>query len=138
MFNWLQKTRNSGDKPTATCASASPSSPVMDSRVDERNALADLNERLAAYIERVHKLDSENTVLRRTVKQWQSSSLREAKGITKLHGTELSRARKLIDKLARETATLQFENAKLKSDCEDSKKRVQVGDKQLADTSSGL
>ena len=86
----------------------------------------------------MRKLDSENTVLRRTVEQWQSSSLREAKGITKLHGTELARARKLMYKLARETATLQFENVKLKSDFEDSKKRVQVGDKQLADTSSGL
>jgi len=64
--------------------------------------------------------------------------LREVKGIAKLHGTELARARKLIDKLARETATLQFENVKFKSDFEYSKKRVQLGDKQLADTSSGL
>jgi len=120
MFNWFKETRRSGDKPSATGASPSPG---MDSRVDEKNALADLNERLAAYIERVRKLDSENTVLRHTVEEWQSSSLRETKEIAKLHGTELARARKLIDKLARQTATLQCQNANLKSDLEDSGKR---------------
>jgi len=96
---------------------------MMASRVDERNALAALNDRLAAYIERVRKLESENAALCRSLQEREQSSIREAAGTKEVYQRELASARQLVDELARERASCQFEKSKLKADLEDSKKR---------------
>lgn len=44
-----------------------PPSPIMSSRVQEKQDLANLNDRLAAYIDRVRKLESENSRLTKQV-----------------------------------------------------------------------
>jgi len=91
----------------------------MVSRVQEKNELAGLNNRLAAYIERVRQLETENSRLSRVVEQHQETVTKEVTGIKGLYEGELTSARKLLDDLAKEKAKLQFENGKMKTDLED-------------------
>jgi lamin B len=44
-----------------------PPSPIMSSRAQEKQDLANLNDRLASYIDRVRKLESENSRLTKQV-----------------------------------------------------------------------
>jgi len=99
--------------------SSRPPSPTMISRVQEKNELASLNDRLAAYIERVRQLETENARLTRIVDIQEEKVTKEVTGIKGLYEGELSSARKLLDDLAKEKAKLQFENSKLKTDLED-------------------
>jgi len=87
----------------------------MISRIQEKNELASLNDRLAAYIERVRQLESENSRLTRIVQSQEDTVTREFTGFMGLYESELSSARKLLDDLAKEKAKLQFENGKLKN-----------------------
>jgi len=91
----------------------------MISRVQEKNELAGLNDRLAAYIDRVRQLESENSRLTRMVQSQEETVTKEVTGIKGLYEGELNSARKLLDDLAKEKAKLQFENGKLKTDLED-------------------
>jgi len=100
-----------------------PLSPTMISRVQEKNELASLNDRLATYIERVRQLESENSRLSRIVQSKEETVTREVSGIKSLYESELASARKLLDELAKEKAKLQFENGKLKSEVEDLRDR---------------
>ena len=47
----------------------SPNSPTRMSRVEEKNTLASLNDRLAAYIERNQQLENENATITKQVIQ---------------------------------------------------------------------
>jgi len=96
-----------------------PPSPTMISRVQEKNELAGLNNRLATYIERVRQLETENTRLTRIVQSQEETVTKEVTGIKGLYEGELNSARKLLDDLAKEKAKLQFDNGKLKTDLED-------------------
>jgi len=91
----------------------------MISRVQEKNELASLNDRLAAYIDRVLQLEKENERLTRIVETQETTVTKEVTGIKGLYEGELNSARKLLDDLAKEKAKLQFENGKLKTDLED-------------------
>jgi len=91
----------------------------MMSRVQEKNELASLNNRLAAYIDRVLHLEKENERLTRVVETQETTVTKEVTGIKGLYEGELNSARKLLDDLAKEKAKLQFENGKLKTDLED-------------------
>jgi len=91
----------------------------MISRVQEKNELAGLNNRLATYIERVRQLETENTRLTRIVQSQEETVTKEVTGIKGLYEGELNSARKLLDDLAKEKAKLQFDNGKLKTDLED-------------------
>jgi len=96
-----------------------PPSPTMISRVQEKNELASLNDRLAAYIDRMRQLETENSRLTRMVQSQEETVTKEVSGIKGLYEGELNSARKLLDDLAKEKAKLQFENGKLKTDLED-------------------
>jgi len=98
---------------------ARPPSPTMLSRVQEKNELAGLNDRLVAYIDRVRQLEGENARLMTRVQSQEDTVTKEVTGIKGLYEGELNSARKLLDDLAKEKAKLQFENGKLKTDLED-------------------
>jgi len=123
MFSWFRRANGPRTVTTGPSAGASPLSPTTASRVDERNALAGLNDRLIAYIERVRKLESDNSALCRNLQEREESSVREAKAVQELYERELTSLRKLVDELAGEKAALQIETTKLKADFEDSEKR---------------
>jgi len=91
----------------------------MISRVQEKNELASLNDRLATYIERVRQLESENSRLTRMVQTQEDTVTREVTGIKGLYEGELASARRLLDDTAKEKAKLQFEVGNLRKELED-------------------
>lgn len=104
-----------------------PPSPTMISRIQEKNELASLNDRLAVYIERVRQLETENSRLSRIVHSHEETVTKEVTGIKGLYEGELASARKLLDDIAKEKAKLQFENGKLKADLDDTREKLDFG-----------
>ena len=96
-----------------------PPSPVAISRLAEKNELASLNDRLAAYIDRVRFLETENAQLSKQIRAQEETVTRERTNVKVLFENELADARKLLDELSKEKAKLQIEVGKYKSDADD-------------------
>ncbi|XP_037794519.1 lamin Dm0-like isoform X1 [Penaeus monodon] len=98
---------------------SSPLSPTRLSRLQEKAELQKLNDRLAAYIDRVRQLEVENRSLNMQVETIQESMTKEVTSMKGLYEQELSDARKLLDDTAKEKAQLQIDVGKLRSDNEE-------------------
>lgn len=98
-------------------------SPTVMSRMQEKNELAGLNDRLAMYIEKVRSLESENSRLTKIVSTQDQSVTRETSKIKGMFEDELKNARKLLDDISKDKARIQMENAGLK------KELVEIRDK---------
>ncbi|XP_040200595.1 lamin-B1 [Rana temporaria] len=97
---------------------STPLSPTRISRLQEKEDLRELNDRLAVYIDKVRSLESENSVLQLQVTEREEVRSREVSGIKDLYETELADARRTLDDTARERAKLQIEVGKLRGDYE--------------------
>lgn len=86
--------------------------------MQEKQELQQLNDRLAAYIDAVRRLESENRVLQLQVSEREETRSREVTGLKALYETELADARTALDETARERARLQLELGKIKSEHE--------------------
>ncbi|NXI41364.1 LAML3 protein, partial [Galbula dea] len=90
-----------------------PLSPARLSRLQEKEELQHLNDRLAAYIEQVQLLEAEKSALHQSLTEqeaktdWQLSSLRLR------YEEELADARRALDDVAIQQATLQVELGKI-------------------------
>ena len=93
-----------------------PPSPIMIARVQEKAELACLNDRLAAYIDRVRQLETDNSRLVRQVQTQEDTVTREVSNIKSLYETELADARRLLDETAKQKAKLQIEVGKYKAE----------------------
>lgn len=91
----------------------------MVSRVQEKQELAGLNDRLAAYIDRVRFLEGENAQLSTQVRATEETIQREVTNIKALYEKELADARRLLDETAKEKARLQIEVGKYKADADE-------------------
>ena len=91
----------------------------MISRMEEKLTLASLNDRLAAYIDRVRTLENENRHLTTQIRSKEETVHREVTNIKALYEAELGDARRLLDDTAKEKATLQIEVGKYKSEADD-------------------
>lgn len=96
--------------------SSTPLSPARLSRLQEKEELQQLNDRLAVYIDTVRSLESENSVLQLQISEREEVRSRELTGLKLLYETELADARKALDDMARERARLQIELGKIKSE----------------------
>ncbi|XP_077329833.1 lamin-B3-like isoform X3 [Lithobates pipiens] len=94
----------------------SPGSPTRMSRLQEKDELRHLNDRLAAYIERVRSLEADKSVLRLQLEEREEVSSREVTNLRVLYETELADARKLLDLTANEKARLQVELGKIREE----------------------
>ncbi|XP_073474682.1 lamin-B3-like isoform X4 [Aquarana catesbeiana] len=94
----------------------SPGSPTRMSRLQEKDELRHLNDRLAAYIERVRSLEADKSVLRLQLEEREEVSSREVTNLRLLYETELADARKLLDLTANEKARLQVELGKTREE----------------------
>ena len=83
-----------------------PPSPTTISRAQEKNELANLNDRLAAYIDRVRFLEGENSRLSKIIQTQEETVTRETSNIKGLYESELADARRLLDETAKERAEL--------------------------------
>ena len=109
----------------------SPLSPTRYSRLQEKQDLQNLNDRLACYIEKVRHLETENSRLTREVQTTQETVTREVSNIKAMYEHELSDARKLLDETARERAKLEIDTKRLWDDNEDLKSKLEKKTKDL-------
>ncbi|XP_029430290.1 lamin-L(III)-like isoform X2 [Rhinatrema bivittatum] len=107
--------------PTSICRPGSsrvhsPVSPAKLSRQQEKDELRQLNDRLAAYIERVRALEADKSVLKLELEEREDVRAREVGSLRLLYETELADARKLLDITANERARLQVELGKTRDE----------------------
>lgn len=100
---------------------SSPLSPTRISRLQEKNDLCNLNDRLAVYIDKVRHLEIENGRLTREVRTFEEIKTREISSVKSMFEGELADARKLLDELSREKAKLELDIRRLFAENEDLK-----------------
>ncbi|XP_067827709.1 lamin-B3-like [Heptranchias perlo] len=110
-------------------------SPTRLSRLQEKEELQQLNDRLAAYIERIRWLESENQALLQRVTECQEADSSEFRTIRSAYDTELADARKALDKTANERARLQVELGRV---CEEHRQLKERNAKKESDLNSAL
>lgn len=94
-------------------------SPARISRLAEKDQLTSLNDRLAAYIDHIRSLETENQKLHIQVQSFEETSKREVSNVKELYERELLAARKLIDDLSKENAQLTVSVGTYKSEAEE-------------------
>ena len=87
--------------------------------MEEKHQLATLNDRLAAYIERVRSLEFENEKLVKVISSYEETSTSDTSKIKSLYDGELAEARSLLDHMGKEKAKVQLELNKARSDYDD-------------------
>lgn len=117
--------------PSSSTRPQSPLSPTRISRLQEKEELGHLNDRLASYIDRVRHLELENNRLTVQVQTTQETITKEVTNVKSMYENELSDARKLLDVTAKEKARLQIECSKYISESEDLKARLEKRDKEF-------
>lgn len=131
---------SSADPPAAATAmaslppragSATPLSPARLSRLQEKEELRELNDRLAHYIDRVRALELENDKLLLRISEKEEVTTREVSGIKTLYESELADARRVLDETARERARLQIEIGKVQAELEEAKKSAKKREGEL-------
>ncbi|NWQ93011.1 LAML3 protein, partial [Burhinus bistriatus] len=114
MATTLSSTPVSGNRSLIrAAAAASPLSPTRLSRLQEKEELRQLNDRLAAYIERVRALEADKSVLQQRLAEQEAGSDRELQSLRLRYEAELADARRALDDIAIERATLQVELGKI-------------------------
>jgi len=93
----------------------SPLSPTKITRTEEKKQLGQLNDRLAAYIENVRRLELENGRLEQQVSTIEETNTREVTSVRNMYDKELAQARKALDETAKEKAKWEIEAERYKS-----------------------
>lgn len=104
---------SSGDR------SRSNLSPTRLSRIQEKEELQNLNDRLATYIDTVRSLELENSRLNSIIRTTQETTSREVTNVKNVYERELADVRKTLDDTAKEKAKLQLAGDKWRTEVED-------------------
>uniref|UniRef100_A0A8D3CBH5 Lamin B2 n=1 Tax=Scophthalmus maximus TaxID=52904 RepID=A0A8D3CBH5_SCOMX len=116
-------------------AASTPLSPTRISRLQEKQDLQHLNDRLAVYIDRVRSLELENDRLMVKVSAKEEVTTREVTGLKALYEAELADARRVLDETAKERARLQIDLGKAQADLDEA---TRSGKKKDADLAAAL
>ncbi|KAL5965251.1 Lamin-B2, partial [Taenia solium] len=100
------------------------SSPLAISRVDEKEELAHLNDRLASYIDYVRKLERDKECLTRRMSTISEERLSQVDEARKTYEKEIDSLRRLVDDLAKEKAAKDVELKKHIDDMNDAKAKL--------------
>jgi len=114
------------------------SSPNVKARVQEKEELSDLNDRLAAYIDRVRTLESQNAKLNIEINQAKDTRDREIGNVKGMYESELSESRRLLDDTSKEKALLKLENNKLNGILHDLRPKLEQTQNDLKKTQDKL
>ncbi|KAH0628166.1 hypothetical protein JD844_008989 [Phrynosoma platyrhinos] len=107
-------------------AASTPLSPTRITRLQEKEELRELNDRLAVYIDKVRSLEIENSALHLQVTEREEVRGRELTGLKALYEAELADARRALDDTARERAKLQIELGKVRAEHDQLLGRINV------------
>lgn len=118
-----------------TSRGATAASPARITRLQEKEDLCNLNDRLAVYIDKVRSLELENAGLRMRISESESSVTRDVSGMKAAYEAELADARKTLDQVAKERARLQLELSKIREEYKELKAR---NSKKEADLEAAL
>ncbi|NXH17535.1 LMNB2 protein, partial [Bucco capensis] len=118
--------------PSRGTPGGTPLSPTRISRLQEKEELRQLNDRLAVYIDRVRALELENDRLLLKISEKEEVTTREVSGIKSLYESELADARRVLDETAKERARLQIEIGKLGAELEEFNKSYKKKDADLS------
>ncbi|KAH7728552.1 intermediate filament tail domain-containing protein [Aphelenchoides avenae] len=94
------------------------------SRLQEKEQLSHLNDRLAGYIERVRNLENENNRLQVQIKDVEIIERKEKDNLAARYESKIGDLRKLVDDLSRDKARLEIERSKAVEGYNDLKTRV--------------
>ncbi|CAN9506848.1 unnamed protein product [Ophioblennius macclurei] len=97
---------------TSAAASSSPS-PTRISRIQEKDDLRHLNDRLANYIQRVQDLERDKSFMLKQLENKDEFKSREMGNVRRLYEEELADVRRSLDVLAGEKARLQIDHGTL-------------------------
>uniref|UniRef100_A0A7M4FVL8 Lamin A/C n=1 Tax=Crocodylus porosus TaxID=8502 RepID=A0A7M4FVL8_CROPO len=123
---------------TRSGTGTTPLSPTRITRLQEKEDLQELNDRLAVYIDRVRSLESENAGLRLRITESEEVVSREVSGIKVAYESELADARKTLDSVAKERARLQLELSKVREEHKELKARNAKKESDLLSAQSRL
>jgi len=98
-------------------------SPARITRLQEKEDLSNLNDRLAVYIDKVRSLEFENAGLRLRVTESDTEVTMQLSGVKAAYETELADARKTLDQVAGERARMQLELGKIREEHKELKAR---------------
>ncbi|NXK00034.1 LMNB2 protein, partial [Corythaixoides concolor] len=118
--------------PSRGTPGGTPLSPTRISRLQEKEELRQLNDRLAVYIDRVRALELENDRLLLKISEKEEVTTREVSGIKSLYESELADARRVLDETAKERARLQIEIGKVRAELEECNKSYKKKDGDLS------
>ncbi|XP_022598513.1 lamin-L(III)-like isoform X1 [Seriola dumerili] len=110
-------------------------SPTCLSRIQEKDELRHLNDRLANYIQRVQELESERSSILLQLEEKDESKSREMGNVRRLYEEELADVRKSLDGLAGERARLQIDYGNL---CDEYRKLQARNQKKESDLANAL
>jgi lamin B len=108
----------------------SPVSPSRVSRLQEKEDMQNLNDRLAIYIETVRRLETDNNILRAQASRYEENSQKEVLEIKTLYENELDETKRLIDELARDKARFEIDMNKHKAEAEEALAKLSKRDKE--------
>ncbi|XP_050535226.1 lamin Dm0-like [Daktulosphaira vitifoliae] len=131
-------TRNTPQPDDSTASTASDKSrrtvtlsPTRFSRIQEKHELQNLNNRLAAYIDRVKYLETENSKLTHELHSCQEITTKEVTNVKVLFESELEDLRNALDREAKEKSRLELENRRKNLETEELKSKLDGVNKEL-------
>lgn len=105
--------------------SANAASAILESREREKKDLADLNDRLASYIEKVRFLEAQNRKLAADLEALRSRWGKDTGSIKAMYEGELTEARKLIDETTKAKNAMEGNIGKLQAELADLKRKYE-------------